>query len=305
MHYARIILLFFIYAFLGWCMEVAFAACKSGRFVNRGFLNGPVCPIYGFGMVGVAVLLSPLKDNLLWMYLGSAVITTVIEYITGWMLERIFHAKWWDYSDMPLNIGGYVCLLFSLIWGALCVVIVRYVHPAIAGLVEHLPNWLTIVLDGLFVSAIAVDLAATLATIRNLASRLSTLERMAGEIHSLSDNIGRRISDSTLAAKSRVEAGEARLKEETAKLESARDALSDRMASGRERVTEKLEQSAEASRQRLNELKAKFDAALEENTAGQRRLMNAFPNLKSRRNPEVLQALRERIERMRNERRKK
>ena len=305
MHYARIILLFFIYAFLGWCMEVAFAACKSGRFVNRGFLNGPVCPIYGFGMVGVAVLLSPLKDNLLWMYLGSAVITTVIEYITSWMLERIFHAKWWDYSDMPLNIGGYVCLLFSLIWGALCVVIVRYVHPAIAGLVEHLPNWLTIVLDGLFVSAIAVDLAATLATIRKLASRLSTLERMAGEIHSLSDNIGRRISDSTLAAKSRVEAGEARLKEETAKLESARDALSDRMASGRERVTEKLEQSAEASRQRLNELKAKFDAALEENTAGQRRLMNAFPNLKSRRNPEALQALRERIERMRNERRKK
>ena len=305
MHYARIILLFFIYAFLGWCMEVAFAACKSGRFVNRGFLNGPVCPIYGFGMVGVAVLLSPLKDNLLWMYLGSAVITTVIEYITGWMLERIFHAKWWDYSDMPLNIGGYVCLLFSLIWGALCVVIVRYVHPAIAGLVEHLPNWLTIVLDGLFVSAIAVDLAATLATIRKLASRLSTLERMAGEIHSLSDNIGRRISDSTLAAQSRVEAGEARLKEETAKLESARDALSDRMASGRERVTEKLEQSAEASRQRLNELKAKFDAALEENTAGQRRLMNAFPNLKSRRNPEALQALRERIERMRNERRKK
>lgn len=305
MHYARIILLFFIYAFLGWCMEVAFAACKSGRFVNRGFLNGPVCPIYGFGMVGVAVLLSPLKDNLLWMYLGSAVITTVIEYITGWMLERIFHAKWWDYSDMPLNIGGYVCLLFSLIWGALCVVIVRYVHPAIAGLVEHLPNWLTIVLDGLFVSAIAVDLAATLATIRKLASRLSTLERMAGELHSLSDNIGRRISDSTLAAKSRVEAGEARLKEETAKLESARDALSDRMASGRERVTEKLEQSAEASRQRLNELKAKFDAALEENTAGQRRLMNAFPNLKSRRNPEALQALRERIERMRNERRKK
>lgn len=305
MHYARIILLFFIYAFLGWCMEVAFAACKSGRFVNRGFLNGPVCPIYGFGMVGVAVLLSPLKDNLLWMYLGSAVITTVIEYITGWMLERIFHAKWWDYSDMPLNIGGYVCLLFSLIWGALCVVIVRYVHPAIAGLVEHLPNWLTIALDGLFVSAIAVDLAATLATIRKLASRLSTLERMAGEIHSMSDNIGKRISDGTLAAKSRVEAGEARLKEETAKLESARDALSDRMASGRERVTEKLEQSAEASRQRLNELKAKFDAALEENTAGQRRLMNAFPNLKSRRNPEALQALRERIEHMRNERRKK
>ena len=86
MIYARVILLFFIFAFLGWCTEVAFAACKNGRFVNRGFLNGPVCPIYGFGMVGVAVLLEPLKDNLLLLYLGSAVITTVIEYITGLLL---------------------------------------------------------------------------------------------------------------------------------------------------------------------------------------------------------------------------
>ena len=181
MIYARVILLFFIYAFLGWCTEVAFAACKNGRFVNRGFLNGPVCPIYGFGMVGVAVLLESLKDNLLLLYLGSAVITTVIEYITGLLLERIFHAKWWDYSNMPLNIGGYVCLLFSLIWGAMCVAIVKFVHPVIAGMVEHLPNWMTIVLDGVFVAAIAVDLAATLATIRKLASRLTKLEYMAGE----------------------------------------------------------------------------------------------------------------------------
>lgn len=304
MIYARVILLFFIYAFLGWCTEVAFAACKNGRFVNRGFLNGPVCPIYGFGMVGVAVLLEPLKDNLLLLYLGSAVITTVIEYITGLLLERIFHAKWWDYSNMPLNIGGYVCLLFSLIWGAMCVAIVKFVHPVIAGMVEHLPNWLTIVLDGVFVAVIAVDLAATLATIRKLASRLTKLECMAGEIHSLSDNIGKRISDGTLAAKSRVEAGETRFKEETAKFENAKDAVSDRVAAGKERMTERFEQSAEASRQRLSDLKAKFEAALEENTAGQRRLMNAFPNLKSKRNPEALQALRERIEKLRAERKK-
>ena len=304
MIYARVILLFFIYAFLGWCTEVAFAACKNGRFVNRGFLNGPVCPIYGFGMVGVAVLLEPLKDNLLLLYLGSAVITTVIEYITGLLLERIFHAKWWDYSNMPLNIGGYVCLLFSLIWGAMCVAIVKFVHPVIAGMVEHLPNWMTIALDGVFVAAIAVDLAATLATIRKLASRLTKLEYMAGEIHSLSDNIGKRISDSTLAAKSRVEAGETRFKEETAKLENAKDALSDRVATGKERMTERFEQPAEARRQRLSDLKAKFEAALEENTAGQRRLMNAFPNLKSKRNPEALQALRERIEKLRTERKK-
>ena len=82
---------FFIYAFLGWCTEVAFAAFKERRFVNRGFLNGPICPVYGFGVVAVIHFLTPLRSNLLLLYLGSAILVTAIEWLTGFILEKVFH----------------------------------------------------------------------------------------------------------------------------------------------------------------------------------------------------------------------
>ena len=100
---------FFAYAFLGWCMEVSFAALTSGRFVNRGFLNGPVCPIYGCGAVIVLFCLEPLKDHLFWLFVGSVILTSALEWLTGFVLEKIFHERWWDYSDMPFNLGGYIC----------------------------------------------------------------------------------------------------------------------------------------------------------------------------------------------------
>ena len=106
---------FFIYGVLGWCVEVAYAAAKQGEFVNRGFLNGPICPIYGVGVVSVIYCLGEVKGNLAVLYAASVALVTVIEGITGFVMDRLFHHKWWDYTDQPLNIGGYVCLVFSLI----------------------------------------------------------------------------------------------------------------------------------------------------------------------------------------------
>ena len=107
--------IFIIYAFLGWCSEVAFAAVNKGKFVNRGFLNGPVCPIYGVGMLIVVLCLWSLRDRPLLLFLGSALLTTALEFVTGFVLEKFFHDKWWDYSDMPFNIKGYVCLKFTVV----------------------------------------------------------------------------------------------------------------------------------------------------------------------------------------------
>ena len=120
----EVLWIFIVYAVIGWCSEVAYAALDTGKFVNRGFLNGPYCPIYGFGISLVIVVLTPLKDNLLILYLGSVILTSVIEYITGYLLEKVFHNKWWDYSDKPYNIKGYICLKFSLFWGFACTFIV-------------------------------------------------------------------------------------------------------------------------------------------------------------------------------------
>ena len=93
------LLSFFIYGFLGWCAEVAFAATQEKRFVNRGFLNGPICPIYGIGVTVVIIALEPYAGNLAVLYVVSALLVTALEWATGLLLEKIFHHKWWDYSD--------------------------------------------------------------------------------------------------------------------------------------------------------------------------------------------------------------
>ena len=108
---------FLIYSCLGWCLEVIYAAVTTGKLINRGFLNGPVCPIYGFGMVIVLFALTPLSHNLLLLYLGGVILPSALELVGGWALYKLYHTRWWDYSDYPFNIGGYICLEFSLLWG--------------------------------------------------------------------------------------------------------------------------------------------------------------------------------------------
>lgn len=108
---------FVIYAVLGWVVEVCFCSINTGGFVNRGFLNGPVCPIYGFGMVAVLVCLWPLRHNIPVLYAGAVLLTSALELVTGWVLKKLFHTSWWDYSNMRFNLGGYICLRFSLVWG--------------------------------------------------------------------------------------------------------------------------------------------------------------------------------------------
>ena len=113
----QLLWIFFLYAFLGWCTEVSYAALRTGKFVNRGFLNGPVCPIYGCGVVVVLAGLEPLKGNFVLLFLGSVVLTSALEWATGFVLEKLFRQRWRDYSDKPFNLGGYICLEFSVMWG--------------------------------------------------------------------------------------------------------------------------------------------------------------------------------------------
>lgn len=133
-------LLFFIYSFLGWCVEVAFVAITARRVENRGFLNGPVCPIYGCGMLGVIAALTPYRDNFILLFIGGFIICTAVELFGGWVLDKIFHMRWWDYTKNKFNIGGYVCLRFSIMWGLGVVAVMKLVHPPIFALVRRLPK---------------------------------------------------------------------------------------------------------------------------------------------------------------------
>lgn len=187
------ILYFFVYGFLGWCTEVAFAACKEKRFVNRGFLNGPICPIYGIGVGVVVQFLAQYKNNLLLLYVTSIVLVTALEWVTGFLLEKIFHNKWWDYSNMPLNLNGYVCLLFSLIWGVACVVIVDFIHPVIHKGLSFLPFWLGMTFIIILGIAMFADLYVTASTILKMNKRLEKMEEIAAELHKISEDLGENI----------------------------------------------------------------------------------------------------------------
>ena len=104
----EIVWLFFVYSFLGWILETVTAAAKQKRFVNRGLINGPVCVIYGIAAVLITVALQELKG--FWLFLGILILTTVLEWTAGHLIEKMYHEKWWDYSKIRWNLDGYICL---------------------------------------------------------------------------------------------------------------------------------------------------------------------------------------------------
>ena len=123
------LLYYLLYSFLGWCTEVVYATLKTGKFVNRGFLNGPVCPIYGTGMAICVLLLNTLVDKWFLLFIVGLVFASVLEFLTGFVLEKIFKLKWWDYSKEPFNIKGYICLKFSLLWGLAILLMFKTLVP--------------------------------------------------------------------------------------------------------------------------------------------------------------------------------
>lgn len=120
-----------IYSFLGWCWETAYVSLKQGQFVNRGFIMGPFCTIYGFGAVMVYLILKPVETNLLYLYLGGIIVPTLLEYLTAVLMETIFHTSWWDYSDKKFNFQGRICLGASLGWGIFTVILFRVFQPVV------------------------------------------------------------------------------------------------------------------------------------------------------------------------------
>ena len=208
--------IFLIYAFLGWCAEVAFAAVHKGKFVNRGFLNGPVCPIYGVGMLIVVTLLWNLRDNLILLFLGSAALTTALEFATGWVLEKFFHDKWWDYSDKPFNVKGYICLEFTILWGLAAAFVVGAVHPFVFMLIKKTPFILGIIIMAVFLAVFVTDLVITVVALARLPKKMSAMLEAEKALKALSDKIGENISETAINAKAK---GDELVEESKPKLE--------------------------------------------------------------------------------------
>lgn len=173
---------FLIYSFLGWIMESIFRSIIEKKVINTGFLKGPICPIYGFGALIMVAVLNGLSNNIVQLFISSVIILTLWEYIVGVSLEKIFHTKYWDYSDHKINFQGRICLSNSIYWGILGVVFVKYIHPFMQKIIENtnidMLHFIVAIVSFVFL----VDVITSVVKVKNIKSALERIEELNNEI---------------------------------------------------------------------------------------------------------------------------
>ena len=182
----QLLWIFFVYSFIGWCGEAAMAAVRRHKFVNRGFVSGPLCPVYGAGAAAVAVFLPELHDRLFFLFLGGMIVTTFVEYLTGRLLELIFHRKWWDYSDEKFNLDGYVCLKNSAIWGLCSVLMICFFDPLLCRLIDLIPRLAGNILLWILGVLLVIDAVGSGIAVLGLKKKQSRITQITEELHKTS-----------------------------------------------------------------------------------------------------------------------
>ena len=124
-------LCFIAYSVIGWIYESTICSINEKKLINRGFLNGPLCPVYGCGALVVIFFLNNKTDDVFILFMSGAILTCIVEYLTSYILEKLFNAKWWDYSDKKFNLNGRICLLGAAVFGILTVLVIKFIHPFI------------------------------------------------------------------------------------------------------------------------------------------------------------------------------
>lgn len=171
---------FISYSILGWFYETILCSVMQRKFINRGFLNGPYCPIYGSGALLVITLLGRITNPLI-LFLVSAVVTCALEYLTSYVMEKLFHARWWDYSNRPLNINGRVCLLGAIVFGAFSVLLVLLVHPAVCKLTDKIPLIIRYIMAVVLCLVLLFDCISTVLALSNFQKKIEYIASLLEE----------------------------------------------------------------------------------------------------------------------------
>ena len=155
-------LLFISYAFLGWCMEVICKLIQYKRFINRGFLIGPYCPIYGWGALLITILLQKYNNDPLTLFILAMVIGSILEYVTSYFMEKIFKARWWDYSTKKFNINGGICLETMIPFGLLGLAIMYIINPFFLKMLDKISSKTIIIISIVLIVIFVIDLVISL-----------------------------------------------------------------------------------------------------------------------------------------------
>lgn len=206
-------LYFLLYSFIGWNCEVVYCSIPKKVFVNRGFLNGPICPIYGFGAIFIIKFLYPFKEKIVILFLLAIILTSTLEYITSFILEKLFNTKWWDYSNNGFNINGRVCLLNSTLFGLLSVVLVEIIHPLLQNLINYIPQNYKMIISYSLGIVFIIDIIFTVNGLIRLQGKLkllSTLDfrnlntRIKMSISEINENRMRGVKNKGLSVKENI-----------------------------------------------------------------------------------------------------
>ena len=278
---------FFLYGCIGWGVEVVYAAIKEHKLVNRGFLCGPICPIYGCGMVVLnwtVALLAPAGEgknvSAVAVFFVGMVLTTAIELVGGWALFKIYHIRWWDYSNMKFNLGGYICPQFSLLWGLGSVLMIKVIHPLLARGSSPMPFNIMLIVDVVLLVLFVVDVAASTAAAIGLNKYLREIDELRAKLRVTSDKLTTVLGTGAMTADTILD--EQKLQLALAKLEGRENA---------DVLRAELTIRAAALREKLT--------AAEHDHLGTRRLLRAFPDMKSLNYADTLAATRAAMLRLR------
>lgn len=249
----NIIQYFFIYSFMGWLMETIYVSIRQKRFVNRGFINGPVCSIYGYGAMTVYILLMPYKNNIPVLFVLGIIIPSVIEYFTGLLLEILFNSTWWDYSNAKFNIKGRVCLFNSIIWGFLTILLFYVLQPT----VEYICGFCNATIrQYIMYGVIIVYTADTIITVFKTFDFKVRMNKMSDVINQYMDNI------------KKLGLREKKFKINLKEL-NIRDIIKNKTINGKEEIVEKI-----------FELKGIYQKLKDENNFVFKRFVNSYPHFK-------------------------
>ena len=281
---SEFILLFAAYSLIGWACETIYCSIPARKLINRGFLSGPFCPVYGFGGLITALLLSPLAHrlsppfSLIALYLIGMICMSILEYVTGFLLETLFHTKWWDYSNHKFQLHGRVCLLNSLLFGLMGVLVTECLHPFLLKQIHRLP--FPTVFAAVFLLYFCVDCVLSVRSALLLSGKLGQLQQVLDELK----------GKAYFAAQSQQ-------KELSLKLESLKDKTGQAAVQRRQDLQKAINQLEEEHRKRALHLNQRRQALEQSLAFTQRRLLRAFPHMTTRSHSEALHRLKEAAQR--------
>lgn len=250
-------LYFFIYSFLGWVCESIYCSCLEKKVINRGFLNGPVCPVYGVGALIIITGLWSYRDSIIAVFVMGIILTSLLEYATATILEKLFHAKWWDYSRYKFNINGKVCLINSILFGFMSVFVIEILQPFVIDILSKMNSLILFVLLILAMISMIGDLIITTKALNTLTVKVDILGSLVDDMKKIHAKF-KLYEDEEFLHRLKISPEE--------------------MAQKLKIVSEKYDDLKVQAK--IDEIQEKF-RNIKQKTFVHRRLLNAFPNMRS------------------------